>query len=170
MKTINTRARTFYAAIILSLWAALLLPGIAVAHLDLKSSSPARDEILDKSPELVQLWFNEELDSFESSVAVFDSNNIQVDLGDYQVNSADRTEMQVSLPNNLPSGEYTIKWTAIDDKDGHPIEGDIQFTIKEASSQPNQLPISNLPIAIFLFLSVGIVILSVSIYRQRKQK
>jgi len=170
MKTINTQARPFYAAIILSLWAALLLPGSAVAHLDLKSSSPVRDEILEKSPELVQLWFNEELDSFESSVAVFDSNNIQVDLGDYKVNSADRTEMQVSLPNNLTPGVYTIKWNAVDDEDGHPLEGEIEFTIKGALPLVDQQVTSNPSSVLYTFLLGGIIVFGVLLFLQREKK
>jgi len=167
-KTIINQLRPVYVALIISLLAAFALPGIAAAHLDIKNSVPSKGETLEVTPEFVQVWFNEELDTFESSIAVFDSNNIQVDLGDYRVNPSNRTEIQVSLPKNLPSGEYTIRWTAVDNEDGHPIEGDIQFIIKGAFPQSEQLPSLNPTIVISLFLLGGIVTLSVLFYRKRQ--
>jgi len=169
MKTKWAQPQPFYLAILFSMLVALSLPGTALAHLDLKSSDPASGEILDVPPKFVRLWFNEELDTFESSVAVFDFKGIQVDLGNSQVNPEDRTEMRVSLPNNQPPGVYTIKWIAVDDKDGHPIEGEIQYTIKGSLSQPDQLTISSPATVIYLLLLVGIVIVSFLLYHRRKQ-
>jgi len=170
MKTTGTQLRPFYVALLLSLLVALSLPGNAVAHLDLKRSDPANGEIFDTPPKLVHLWFNAELDRFESSVAVFDLMMNQVDLGDSRVNPEDRYEMQVSLLNSLPPGVYTIKWIAVDDKDGHPIEGEIGFTVKGSLLQPDRLTISSSAIYIYVFLFAGIVIFIVLHYRQRKQK
>ena len=169
MKTFSVHLGPFYAALLLSLFAILSLPGTVVAHLDLKGSDPKNGEILDTPPKLVQLWFNEELDTFESSVAAFDFNGRQVDLEDSRVNPEDLTEMQVSLPNNLSSGVYTIKWIAVDDKDGHPIEGEIQFTVKGSLPQPDRITISSAAIVTYSFLFAGIVILIVLIYRQMKK-
>ncbi len=169
MKIKLTQPQPFYLALLFSLLVALSLPGTVFAHLDLKRSDPESGEIFDEPPKFVQLWFNEELDTFESSIAVFDFNGIQVDLGNSQVNPEDRTEMRVSLPNNQSPGVYTIKWVAVDDKDGHPIEGEIQYTIKGSVPQPDQLIIFSPTSVIYLILLVGAVLVSVLLYHQRKQ-
>lgn len=112
----------------------LVWPAPAAAHLDLERSEPADGATLDIPPEVVRLWFSDELDTFESTVGVFDSAGRQVDLGDAQVSLEDRTLMQVSLPAELPPGTYTVRWTAADDADGHPVDGELTFTVVGTSA------------------------------------
>jgi hypothetical protein len=112
----------------------LVLPLISVlpaaAHSDLISSDPSDSETLGEAPQSVRLWFEKEIDFFESTVAVFDSNERQVDLGDSSVNPDDRHELRVNLPNELNPGEYSVRWDVVDDLDGHPIKGEYSFTIE----------------------------------------
>lgn len=169
MEPIRIQPRLFYAAIFLSLVTALSLPEIAFAHLDLVSSEPASGAVLDSPPEHVHLRFNEELDTFESSVAVFDSDGNKVDSGDSQVNLEDRSEIQVGLASDLAPGVYTIKWVAVDDNDGHPIEGEIQFTIVDSLPQPDRSPVFSPAIGLAILMLVGIVIFSVMFYLRKRK-
>ncbi|MBW8011510.1 MAG: hypothetical protein FVQ83_09775 [Chloroflexi bacterium] len=76
----------------------VLIPnGTTQAHSSVTRSKPSDGEIVDESPEVVQIWFELELDTFESSIVVLDSNWSRVDLDDSRVNTAERSEMVDSL-------------------------------------------------------------------------
>ena len=81
--------RTSIGAFLFSLILALSWSRTAAAHLDLRKSFPENGDIIETSPEFVQLWFNEELDTFESQIFVSDSEGNQVDLEDSKVNPED---------------------------------------------------------------------------------
>lgn len=144
----------------------LLLTAPAEAHFDLIRSEPRDGEVLKSSPERVHLWFEGELDTFESIVAVFDEFGKQVDLVDAMVSLDDRTELRVSLPD-LPAGEYAVRYTAVDDKDGHTVEGELTFMI--ANAQPT-IAQSGLGAKERLWLAAGfviVVLLGILILRYR---
>ena len=103
------------------------------------------------------MWFNDELDTFESTVAVFDANDRQVDLGDAQVNLEDRTLLQVSLPADFSPGTYTVRWTAVDDADGHPAGGELKFTIA-GTPAPTATGLIGQPSIKILIVVVGLAI------------
>jgi methionine-rich copper-binding protein CopC len=106
----------------------------AAAHFGLIRSEPSDGEVLQSAPEMVYLWFEGELDTFESVMEVIDEDGKQVDLVDAMVSLDDRTELRVSLPANLPPGEFTIRYTAVDNEDSHTIDGELAFTIAGAQS------------------------------------
>ena len=166
----RSKLRKFHGALLGSIALAILITGSAAAHLNLARSIPGDGDILGSSPDIVQLWFNEELDTFESEVSVFDSINIQVDLGDSCVDPEDRRELSVGLPNSLSPGEYTAVWIAVDDNDSHPISGEIEFTIKANPQQNSQLTISWPAIFLFVLSLMGIVILLVANARRQKRE
>ncbi len=136
----------------------------AAAHSDLISSDPSDGETLGEAPQSVRLWFEKEIDFFESTVAVFDSNERQVDLGDSSVNPDDRHELRVSLPNELNPGEYSVRWDVVDDLDGHPIEGQYSFII-EGPPADTTIPSTGL-----ILLTVGLavaILLGVIVFSRR---
>ncbi|MFQ5614482.1 MAG: copper resistance protein CopC, partial [Anaerolineae bacterium] len=164
------RSRSFNLALILAILLAFLRLGPVMAHLDLNRSEPADGAVLETSPPVVRLWFNEELDTFESSVAVFDSAGRRVDLDDARVSLEDRTLMQVSLPADLPPGGYAARWTAVDDADGHAVEGELTFTIAGKPTQKATglaLPQSTTGI---LVIAVGAIIVAGAWTLRRRQK
>ena len=169
--TTNTKLKIprIFTAIIISLSLAILFTINAFAHVNLTRSFPADGDILDSTPVHVQLWFSEELDTFESKISVIDSDGMQVDLGDSQVNPSDRTELRISLSDNLPSGVFNVDWNVTDDKDSHPISGEFEFTIQ--SPQANS-PLSNSwPAILLTFMSlIGFAIFLIIRIKQRKRK
>jgi methionine-rich copper-binding protein CopC len=136
----------------LGLVLALMSTTPAAAHSDLISSDPSDGETLGEAPQSVRLWFEKEIDFFESTVAVFDSNERQVDLGDSSVNPDDRHELRVSLPTELNPGEYSVRWAVVDDLDGHPIEGEYSFII-EGPPTDTTIPSTGL-----ILLTVGLAV------------
>jgi hypothetical protein len=166
---LKSRLRSLKAALLLSFILSSFLTGTAAAHLDLVQSQPADGDILETSPKFVQMRFNEALDMFESSVVVFNSDGSQVDMGDARVNPENRTKMQVSLADKLPPGVYTVNWVAVDDQDGHPSEGGLEFTIWGTLPQSDQPRISYLTILLSILLGGGIVVSSVWLFVHRKR-
>lgn len=116
----------------LALWLVLTIRAeVVAAHAGLAESNPPDRALLDEPPEQVSLRFTQELDTSESSLAVFDRNGGRVDLGDGRVdlNDLDHQTMVVSLPPSLASGKYTVRWTAVSADDGDAIDGAISFTV-----------------------------------------
>jgi len=126
----------------------------AVAHQDLERAEPGFDAVLNVPPTVVRLWFAGELDSFDSALAVYDAQDRQIDLGDAGVSHEDRHLLRVSLPGDLQPDQYTVRWTAVDDEDAHPVQGEYTFTIAGTPEVPGN---GNLAIAV----SAGAVIAAI---------
>jgi methionine-rich copper-binding protein CopC len=116
----------------LALWLALLAGvNIAAAHAELAESNPANGALLDEPPEQVWLRFTQELETGGSSLAVFDQNGQQVDVGGggVDLDDLDHQRMVASLPASLADGTYTVRWTAVSAEDGDTTNGAISFTV-----------------------------------------
>lgn len=161
-RTISTKLIFFVTLLFV-----LITPGSTKAHSVIKRSKPSEGEILDGSPEVVQIWFELDLDTFESSIAVLDSNGKRVDLADSRVNTADRTEMTVSLFSNLPPGDYTVKWIAVDDADAHQVAGEYIFSIAGTPISTEQAGIPLWLISLLILVGGGIITLIVRGFRKR---
>jgi len=147
--------RKIGTACVMAFISACVLVSPALAHLDLVATNPVEGQILDSVPKLVQLWFNEDLDPFESAIVVRDANGAQVDLGNFELAQGDRTEMRVGLPDDLAAGTYSVQWNAVHDADGHPITGEFSFRIKSASPG-SQTETATFPV-VLIVLAVGIL-------------
>jgi len=111
----------------LGLW----LPAPALSHAYLVRSTPAARAALARSPERVQLWFNERLEPAYSRVSVWNREAQRVDAGDVQVAPAEPTRLSVGVPP-LPAGSYTVKYRVLS-VDGHVVEAEFGFTVRGAS-------------------------------------
>lgn len=76
----------------------------------------------------MEIFFTEALQSGLSSIAVYDSGGLAVDVGDVRVDPADPTRMTVSL-HSLTDGVYTVSWKAISAADGHFSTGSFPFAV-----------------------------------------
>ncbi|MFC4532339.1 copper resistance CopC family protein [Sphaerisporangium dianthi] len=103
----------------------------ALAHTALKSSNPAKGATV-KGLDSVKLTFTETVRF--PVVLVRDAAGQKHQDGKPKLDGPTVTQ-KISGP--LPSGKYTIAWRVVSD-DGHPIEGEIPFTVKapEASASP----------------------------------
>jgi len=121
----------------------LFLISPASAHTSLVSSLPESGAVLNKVPSEVRLKFNEDLLLIDTK----NPNRIEVINGVGQVVSGMTMVKgpEIYTPLDLsfePSGEYTVKYRVVS-ADGHPIEGDYQFTV--ASPEVISAPVVDEP-------------------------
>jgi len=121
----------------------LFLISPASAHTSLVSSLPESGAVLNEVPSEVRLKFNEDLLLIDTK----NPNRIEVINGIGQVVSGmtmvDGPEIYTPLDLSFePSGEYTVKYRVVS-ADGHPIEGDYQFTV--ASPEVISAPVVDEP-------------------------
>src|SRR5690242_16469194 len=95
--------RILFIALPLALGLAFIFPATASAHAILLRSDPAKDAVLNTSPQQVRMWFTEDLNPAFTTAVVINANNKQVDKHDAHVSPSDSKEMDVSLTPNLPS-------------------------------------------------------------------
>lgn len=103
----------------------------AAAHsVELLRSDPPAGAVLPVSPAKVTAWFNEEAETSESWIRVFDATGKQVDAGDGGVDltDAEHASMLVSVPEGLPEGSYEVRWRVVL-LDGDPTEGQFNFFV-----------------------------------------
>ena len=103
----------------------------ASAHAFLVRSTPAARATLSRSPERVQLWFNERLEPAYSSVSVWGETGTQVDERNGGVSAEDPRRLDLPLAS-LPPGKYVIRFRVLS-VDGHIVESSIPFAIKPAT-------------------------------------
>lgn len=115
----------------------LLNVPLASSHALPIKSEPAENQILEKSPTNVTIFFTESIDPKISYIYVFDSKGNRVDKGDYAVFPKDPGKFDVTL-NNLSGDVYTVSWFVISPSDGHITNGAFVFSVgKEIPEEVN---------------------------------
>ena len=114
---------------LLVLLVSLFIVAPASAHTSLVSSVPLSGAVLNEVPAEVRIKFNEELLLVDDK----NPNRIEVINGVGQVVSGmsvvEGPEIFTALDLSFePSGEYLVKYRVVS-ADGHPIEGEYQFTV-----------------------------------------
>ncbi|WP_436763004.1 copper resistance CopC family protein [Streptosporangium sp. V21-05] len=94
----------------------------ALAHDRLKSSSPAKDAKV-SAVERIRLEFSSRIRF--PALALRTTDDVIVDIGKAKATGDTVTS---EVPGPLPSGRYVIAWRVVS-SDGHPIEGEIPFTM-----------------------------------------
>jgi methionine-rich copper-binding protein CopC len=103
----------------------LALPTVALAHVELISSSPAAGADLDTAPTEVTVTFDDELDPDKSSFTVTDADGKVVGTGEVDLTVADRNVMTGTVTITDP-GVYTVGYT-VAGVDGHVLGGAFSF-------------------------------------------
>lgn len=108
-----------------------LLTGFGYFHLHLKSSFPAKEEVLNDRPARVQLWFSETPEIALTRIALTGPGDATVALG--KVTADTNHSVLATVPDALPEGTYTVRWQT-GSTDGHPVRGTFAFTY--STTQP----------------------------------
>lgn len=140
--------RALLISVPLALLAMLLLPTIASAHAILLRSNPSSDALLASPPQRVQMWFTEALNPVFSTAVVVNAENKRVDNRDARVSPGDQTEMDLTLPANLPPDVYVVIYRTDSADDGHVLRGSFLFTVENPDGtaptlNPNANPGAN---------------------------
>jgi methionine-rich copper-binding protein CopC len=112
-----------FAAILL-----LLLSGKALAHAALDHAEPKVGSTVGKSPSVVKVWLDDDVEADGCTLCVCDSHGKEFDLKDAHRDEKDSTLLIVSVPK-LADGEYVVTWKVIA-SDTHKTHGEFKFTIK----------------------------------------
>jgi len=133
--------------LLLLLLTALPLSVTVRAHADYARSEPVADAVLDAAPQVVKVWFTQELFRREGEnwLLVTGPDGARVDLDDAAVDDDDRTLVTVSLSPDLADGLYTVQWRALSADDGHAEEGSFSFTVA-AGPTPAQPVATDTPV------------------------
>ncbi len=92
------------------------------------ASEPAPNTQLAESPERISITFNEPIEPSVSTIELYDQQARPVALGEYEV-SGDAKTLAVSVPDDLPSGIYTVIWRNLSTVDAHTWQGSFPFTV-----------------------------------------
>jgi len=122
-------------ALLAALLAISLLPGKASAHAVLEKATPSQDEKLETGPSVVELLFNERLDSSSApKVIVLNSSSEKVADGKVEKFSEGKG-IRLALPT-LKEDHYTVSYDVIS-ADGHPVSGAYVFTVGNPPPLPD---------------------------------
>ena len=108
----------------------------ASAHDHLVSSSPEADAVLSEAPAEITLVYSAELTSAGATVLITDeegtdwANSEPVITGD---------TVTVAVQDHIASGAYVVQWRVVS-SDGHPITGEVPFTIDLPEITPESEP------------------------------
>ncbi len=111
-----------------------LAPAAAWGHSTLIATEPARDRIVEHSPEHVLLRFDEPVESALGSIAVYDGDGERVDAG--EIMRPRPEEVSVAIDRRLERGTYTVAWRVIS-ADSDPINGAWVFHVEAPGAQPS---------------------------------
>jgi methionine-rich copper-binding protein CopC len=110
--------------------------GGASAHADYDHSTPAENEVVAESPEVVDVYFKEEMARSGGLPTLIVVNESGDPLSSESVlDDNDRTHISVELPPSLPDGQYTVIWHSISDADGDEAQGAFHFYVGEGPGE-----------------------------------
>lgn len=138
MKIMTRRpgSQTGVILLVLCLVMCLMFSNKAYAHARMIRSVPAKDSVVQKSPEQLEFWFNELLENGFNTIEVFKAGELNAakhtNLAKAKpvVDPKDPTHMTVKL-DPLPPGEYVAEWRVLS-RDGHSAPGRIIFKVGAA--------------------------------------
>ena len=149
--------------IIGGLWVFLVTSAVSAHGVELLRSEPPDGAVLDKVPTQVKAWFNEELQTGESSIMVVNSDSSQVDHGDGGVDLDDpeHASMVVSL-SGLSAGAYIVRWHAVL-LDGDATDGEFGFTVGAVTTNaPASQPAGDFSPSLYIWLVAGLAVLTMA--------
>lgn len=109
----------------------VVAPSVASAHAVLLYSAPAASSVLPKSPERIELGFNEAVEADLSGIRLFDSAQKEITVGAPRAGK-DATVVVADIPV-LGNGTYVVVWR-VTSEDGHPVNGAFPFEIGTVST------------------------------------
>ena len=107
-------------------------PLVAPFHTELKSSSPARDEVLRTAPTEIRLTYTARPEVALSDIKVSSAAGAAVEMGKV-ARGKDSLTIVAPVRGAMSDGAYVITWRTAG-KDGHVIRGRIPFSISASAA------------------------------------
>lgn len=121
--------RRLIILLLASVAATLAIPEVVSAHASLKSSSPLPEEVLSKSPNTIELVFNE---TVTPAVKIF---KLTDDTGSIDVGVSSADEKVRVTPVRELKGAAVLIWHVVS-LDGHPVSGVLRFQVGTSVNSP----------------------------------
>jgi len=112
----------------------MIVPSFVSAHTSLSSSNPTEGQVVTENLEQITLDFATTIEELSTMELVKDGNKIT--LGEIKV---ENKQLIGRISDSLDNGSYTIHWKIIGE-DGHPISGEINFSVQTDQSQSETNP------------------------------
>jgi methionine-rich copper-binding protein CopC len=111
--------------------ALVTLSGVALAHAQYQSSTPANGAVLSAAPAGVKIVFTEGFVPEKSSASVAGPDGARADNADAKADpaDADRATMMLTLKPGLGNGVYTVNWNTVSADDGDAANGAFAFRV-----------------------------------------
>ncbi|MFC4101402.1 copper resistance CopC family protein [Paenibacillus xanthanilyticus] len=112
----------------------MLLPTSALAHTGVKTSSPAKGDVVTTPLTQLELTFNTVIEPLSSLIVTNEAGEevpVTVEIG--------KDSMKGVLEQPLVSGTYTVKWRIIGE-DGHNVDGDYTFKVERQAEETPMAP------------------------------
>jgi copper resistance protein C len=126
-----------FTPVVAAILATLALTGSVLAHAQLVSADPPVGGTLTTTPYTLTAAFDDELTADGSSIVVENASAAQVASGN--VSPDDAHSMTAALPA-LPSGTYTVRWTAVSADDQAVERGTYTFNVGSAGASFTPAP------------------------------
>lgn len=107
----------------------LILPSIISAHTSLSSSNPSEGQVVTEQLEEIILNYATTIEELSTMDLMRDGNKIP--LKDLRV---ENKQLIGAISEPLANGSYKIQWKIVGE-DGHPITGEINFTVERDQNQ-----------------------------------
>ncbi len=132
----NGRFPVRHIFIIIAIFGLFMATAVSHAHVSYAytfptTTTPAEGETVRGTPRRVIMQFSQPLEPTRSQIQVFDSQGGRVDQHNCGIDVSDpqRSTMVVNLQPDLPTGSYTVRWTAVSAETNETLNGQYQFTI-----------------------------------------
>ena len=109
----------------------VVLPHVLPAHANMLRAEPGPNSELDSSPTRIRVEFSEPLEEQGSRIVILDPQGDEMETGEPRIDPDDRRIMTVTLPDELPTGTYTVVWRSLSSVDGHTVRGSFLFAVGE---------------------------------------
>ena len=106
----------------------------ASAHAGFISSDPSDGQVLPTAPTSITMSFSEPPDPDLSSVMALDASGATIETGPLERGVPPRS-LELSLPDDLGDGVYTVSWVVVSEADGHHTLGVIAFGVGVAAGE-----------------------------------
>ncbi|PJJ58063.1 hypothetical protein CLV56_2308 [Mumia flava] len=138
--SLSRTGRAILVSVLVVASSSIALPS-ASAHASLVSSSPSDGEVLDEPPRSLSLTFTDDLMDTAPALVLLDGEGSVVAKPEPTVEG---DTLLAAGPSDLLPGDYTIGYRVVS-ADGHPVDGEIDFTIEGEPAAATTAPESATP-------------------------
>ncbi|MEH7277090.1 copper resistance CopC family protein [Neobacillus vireti] len=112
----------------------MIIPSMVSAHTSISSSNPSEGQVVTENLEQIILNYATSIEEL-STMKLFKDGK-EIPLGEIKV---ENKQLIGLISETLDNGSYTIQWNIVGE-DGHPIKGDINFSVQMEQNESDSVP------------------------------